>query len=101
MSAVVWYLLVGSAIAVAAAVRMLLSRDPVARLVAVNVVGSGAFLVILALASRGDDVDPVLAALVITGLVITAAFTGLAAVLIRRVEGGEATDDDPAGGERR
>lgn len=94
MSAVLWYLLIGSVVAVAGVVRMLLARDPVGRLVAVNVVGAGAFLIILALAARTADVDPVLAALVITGLVITAAFTGLAAVLIRRIESPTPPDTD-------
>ena len=52
-----------------------------------NVLGSGSLLFLLALAARSDPVDPVLSALVITGLVITVAFTGVAAVLIRRIEG--------------
>ncbi|GGH45710.1 NADH-quinone oxidoreductase subunit K [Microbacterium album] len=97
MTVTLWYLLVGSAIAVAACARMLLSRDPVGRLIAMNVVGAGAFLIMLALAARSEQFDPVLAALVITGLVITVAFTGLGAVLIRRIEGAEAADGDDDG----
>lgn len=84
-----WYLLLGSIVAVAGTVRLLLSRDLMARLVAMNVVGVGSLLILLSLGARseGPAPDPVLSALVITGLVITVAFTGLGAVLIRRIEG--------------
>lgn len=95
-SQVQWYLVLGTAIAVIGAVRMLLTRDLVARLIALNVTGIGSLMIILALAARTDqssssgaqapENDPVLSALVITGLVITVAFTGLGAVLIRRIE---------------
>lgn len=84
-----WYLLLGSLMAAAGAVRLLLSPDLMARLVAMNVVGVGSLLILLSLGARseGSAPDPVLSALVITGLVITVAFTGLGAVLIRRIEG--------------
>lgn len=91
MNPTLWYLIIGSVIAVAAVTRTLLTRDLVGRLVAVNVVGVGAFLIILALAIRSGEIDPVLTALVITGLVIASAFTGLGAVLIRRIEDPQAT----------
>ena len=67
-------------------VRMFLVRDRVARLVAMNVVGAGTLLFLIALAARTDPVDPVLTALVITGLVITVAFTAVGALLISRIE---------------
>lgn len=87
--AALWYLLLGSVVAVAGTVRLLLSRDLMAPLVAMNVVGIGSLLVLLSLGARTEGLapDPVLSALVITGLVITVAFTGLGAVLIRRIEG--------------
>ena len=97
LTQVQWYLLLGTAIAVIGLVRMLLTRDLVARLIALNVTGIGSLMIILALGARtaepvdaagaGPGTDPVLSALVITGLVITVAFTGLGAVLIRRIEG--------------
>lgn len=89
-----WYLVVAVALIVAGLVRFLLIRDRVARLVAMNVLGSGALLFLVALAARSEPIDPVLSALVITGLVITVAFTGVGAVLIRRIEGvrGEAAE---------
>lgn len=92
LSVVQWYLLLGVVVAVAGMVRMLLVRDPVARLIAMNVVGAGSLLILIALAARSSPIDPVLSALVITGLVITVAFTGVGAVLIRRIE-----DDDRDG----
>ncbi len=94
-AAALWYLLLGSVVAVAGTVRLLLSRDLMARLVAMNVVGIGSLLILLSLGARSEGVvpDPVLSALVITGLVITVAFTGVGAVLIRRIEG--AQDETP------
>lgn len=101
LTTVQWYLLLGTVIAVAGTVRLLLAQDLVARLVAMNVVGVGSLLILVALAARsgpaagrdGGITDPVLSALVITGLVITVAFTGLGAVLIRRIEGAQDADD--------
>lgn len=89
LSAVACYLLLGVVVAVAGAVRLLLTRDPLARLVAMNVTGTGTLLILLSLAARSRPIDPVLSALVLTGLVVTVAFTGVGAVLIRRIEGGD------------
>lgn len=99
--ATLWYLLLGSVVAVAGTVRLLLSRDLMARLVAMNVVGIGSLLVLLSLGARSEGAapDPVLSALVITGLVITVAFTGVGAVLIRRIEGAQ-DEVPPEGGDR-
>ena len=86
MSTVALYLLLGTVVTVAGLVRMLLVSDLLARLVAMNLVGTGSLLILLALGARSTPIDPVLSALVITGLVITVAFTGFGAVLIRRIE---------------
>lgn len=86
VSTVQWYLVVGIAVSMVGTVRLLLVRDLVSRLIAMNVVGVGSLLILIALAARSQPIDPVLSALVITGLVITVAFTGVAAVLIRRIE---------------
>lgn len=82
------FVALGVVVFVSGMVRMLLSEDLVTRLIAMNVVGVGALTILMALASRVDPIDPVLSALVITGLVITVAFTGVGAVLIRRIESG-------------
>lgn len=81
-----WYVGLAALLVAAGLVRMLLVTDHVARLVAMNILGSGTLLILIALAARSEEIDPVLSALVITGLVITVAFTGVAAVLIRRIE---------------
>lgn len=93
MSSLELYAGLGVAMFVVGAVRLLLVRDLFARLVAMNVTGMGSLLVLMALAARTDPIDPVLSALVITGLVITVAFTGVGAVLIRRIEAAE--DETP------
>lgn len=90
-----FYVVLGIVLAVAGMVRMLLVQDLMARLVAMNVVGVGSLLILLALAARSDPLDPVLSALVITGLVITVAFTGVGAILIRRIEAARDGDGAP------
>jgi multicomponent Na+:H+ antiporter subunit C len=57
------------------------------KIMAVNVMGSGVFLMIGALARRasGDVPDPVPHALVITGIVVSVAATALAITLMLRV----------------
>lgn len=89
-----WYLGLAAVLVAAGLIRMLLAADHVARLVAMNILGSGTLLTLTALAARSEEIDPVLSALVITGLVITVAFTGVAAVLIRRIEVFDAQEAD-------
>lgn len=89
-----WYLGLAAVLVSAGLIRMFLVTDHVARLVAMNVLGSGTLLTLVALAARSTEIDPVLSALVITGLVITVAFTGVAAVLIRRIEAFDAEEAD-------
>lgn len=54
------------------------------KLMAFNLMGSGVFLVMVGLAQRGGEPDPVPQALVLTGIVVAIAATALAVVLIRR-----------------
>ncbi|GGG63519.1 hypothetical protein GCM10011374_28670 [Kocuria dechangensis] len=99
MSTLEWYLWVAAALLGLACVRLLLARDPLVRLIAINVAGSGSLLVLVALAARTDPPDPVLHALVLTGIVITVAFTGVGLVLLRRAEeAAEAPGEDGAAG---
>lgn len=96
MTMAAWYLLLGIIVVITGALRLLMVQDLVARLIALNVTGAGSLMVLMALASRSDPIDPVLSALVITGLVITAAFTSVGAVLIRRLEDHPDIDDGQA-----
>lgn len=54
------------------------------RVLAFNVMGSGAFLVLVGLAQRHGGADPVPQAMVLTGIVVAVASTALALALIRR-----------------
>lgn len=58
------------------------------KVLALNVAGSGVFLVYIALASRGggEQLDPVPQAMVITGIVIAVSTTALALVLVLKLE---------------
>lgn len=95
MSVLEWYLCVAAGLTVLGSVRLLLARDPLVRLICLNVAGSGALLVLVALAARSDPPDPVPHALVLTGIVITVAFTGAGLVLLRRTEETPAGPEEP------
>lgn len=55
------------------------------RILAFNLMGSGAFLVLVGLAQREDVADPVPQAMVLTGIVVAVAATALALALLRRL----------------
>lgn len=59
---------------------------PLRRIIAVNVMGNGVFLVFIALAARvsGDRLDPVPHAMVLTGIVVAVCATALALTLADR-----------------
>jgi multicomponent Na+:H+ antiporter subunit C len=75
------------------------------RLIAVNVIGAGVFLILVALAARpeGSGPDPVPHAMVLTGIVIAVSFTAFAAVLAVRLDRarGPAEGSDEEEGPRR
>lgn len=84
------YLVVAAVIAALGMVRMLTTGDLLRRLIALNVASGGTLMVLLAFAARSGSPDPVPHALALTGIVITVSLTGLALVLIRRIEADEA-----------
>lgn len=55
------------------------------RILAFNLMGSGAFLVLAGLAQRTGIADPVPQAMVLTGIVVAVAATALALALARRL----------------
>jgi len=65
-----------------------LQTDLLRRIIAINVIGVGIFLVLIATAYNGPDAptDPVPHALVLTGIVVAVAATALALALQRRLE---------------
>jgi multicomponent Na+:H+ antiporter subunit C len=58
------------------------------KILAVNIMGSGVFLVLVALAGRSETApDPVPHAMVITGIVVTVSATALALALMLKLTG--------------
>tara|TARA_R110000850_G_scaffold8825_3_gene32467 strand:- start:22363 stop:22659 length:297 start_codon:yes stop_codon:yes gene_type:complete len=78
MSSITLYLLGGIGLCVLGLHALLLQRNALRQIIAVNVMGSGVFMVMVALASRSTPTDPVLQALVVTGLVVAASATAFA-----------------------
>jgi multicomponent Na+:H+ antiporter subunit C len=85
---------------VALAVHALIAhREPLRAVLALNVMGGGVFLLLVGAAARLDVADPVPHALVLTGIVVAVATTGLAVALIRAAERATAGDGDPVPGD--
>lgn len=68
------------------------------KILAVNIMGSGVFLVLVALAKRTGDAlpDPVPHAMVLTGIVVAVSATALALILLLKIfaKSGQATLPD-------
>jgi multicomponent Na+:H+ antiporter subunit C len=61
-------------------------EDLVRRLLALNVMGGGVFLLLVTLARRGGGApDPVPQAMVLTGIVVAVSVTAFALALVRRI----------------
>jgi len=56
------------------------------QILALNVMGSGVFMILLALAARGSVADAVPQALVLTGIVVAISATAFALALLRRLQ---------------
>lgn len=82
MSAIELYLTLGIAVFLLALHGLMTLHDPIRRLIAVNLMGAGTFLVMVSLARRSEVPDPVLHALVVTGLVVAISATAFALRLI-------------------
>lgn len=69
--------------------------DRIRRVLAVNVMGTGVFMVLIALAAPppAGSTDPVLHAMVLTGIVVAVSATGVAVALACRLEEAE---DEPS-----
>lgn len=65
---------------------VVMSRALIRRILGLNVLGTGIFVVIVALARRGPGIpDPVSHALVLTGIVVTVSATAVALALAVRL----------------
>jgi multicomponent Na+:H+ antiporter subunit C len=79
------YALTGAALFCIAMHALIVHAHLLRKILACNVMGSGVFLVLVALAQRGGEPDPVPHALVLTGIVVAVSATALALALTRRL----------------
>jgi multicomponent Na+:H+ antiporter subunit C len=81
-----WYLLVGAALFAFGLRGIFVDSTPLRRIIAVNVMGNGVFLVFVTLAARveGGRPDPVPHAMVLTGIVVAVCATAVALTLADR-----------------
>ncbi len=86
MSPVLLYMLSGVAIFGVCLYAVIVHAHLIRRILALNIMGSGVFLLLTGVARRGPEVDAVPQALVLTGIVVTVAATALALALTRRVQ---------------
>lgn len=87
MTTALWFTMVGAALAAISAHAFFARRHPLRRLIALNVMGSGIFLILIGLARLHPGVlpDPVPHAMVLTGIVVAVSATAFALVLLRRL----------------
>lgn len=91
MSVPVIYALVGVALFCISLYSVIAEAEPLRKVLAVNVMSSGVFLFLVALASRapGPSPDSVPHAMVITGIVVAVSATALAILLAQRLRAGD------------
>lgn len=85
MTPALLFALTGIALFASGAAALILQAHLLRKVIAFNVMGSGAFLVLVGLGQRGDEPDPVAQAMVLTGIVVSIAATALALALARRL----------------
>jgi multicomponent Na+:H+ antiporter subunit C len=89
------FMFTAAAVVVLGLVGMTATADLVRRVLALNVTGTGIFLIFATVAWRSEPnaPDPVPHALVLTGIVVAVSITAVALALARRVEDMDATAD--------
>ncbi|WP_372880579.1 NADH-quinone oxidoreductase subunit K [Psychromonas sp.] len=87
MNAAFFYALVGVGLFCTGLYALIVYAHLLRKILALNIMGSGIFLVLVALAKRtgGMAADPVPLAMVITGIVVTVSATALALTLMLRL----------------
>jgi multicomponent Na+:H+ antiporter subunit C len=92
MSAWLMYAIAGAAVFAISLHGLFVREGVVRKIIAANLLGSGVFLILIAIARRAPgEVDPVPHALVLTGIVVSVSSTACALALARRI--GEASLD--------
>ncbi len=84
MSTGLLYALTGGLLFVMGMAGAVIVADALRKILAFNIMGSGAFLVLVGLAQQDGIPDPVPQAMVLTGIVVAVASTALALALARR-----------------
>jgi len=85
MSSALIYACAGAALFVSGVTGLILLPHLLRKILAFNIMGSGAFLVLVGLGQRDGTPDPVPQAMVLTGIVVAVAATALALALARRL----------------
>jgi multicomponent Na+:H+ antiporter subunit C len=90
------FLLAGAALFALGLRGVFADAAPLRRIIAINVMGNGVFLVFIALAARvaGERPDPVPHAMVLTGIVVAVCATGLALTLADRHRSEDSTPSE-------
>ena len=88
MSTAFLYALVGVGLFCIGLYALIVHAHLLRKILAINVMGSGVFLVLVALANRTENLspDPVPHAMVITGIVVAVSATALALALMLRLQ---------------
>jgi len=79
------YALAGAALFAIGLAGLLALPHLLRKILAFNILGSGAFLILVGLGQRDGSVDPVPQAMVLTGIVVAIAATALALALARQL----------------
>ena len=79
---VVPYLFAGGLLFIIGLHGLILCRSLLRKILALNIMDSGVFMILLSLAARSDPPDPVPQAMVLTGIVVAVSATALALVLL-------------------
>jgi len=85
MSVGLFYALAGAALFVIGLAGLLTLPHLLRKILAFNILGSGAFLILVGLGQRDGGIDPVPQAMVLTGIVVAIAATALALALARQL----------------
>lgn len=81
------YLLLAAALFVLGLHGLFVCRHPLRRILALNVLTTAVFLLLVTLARMADTLDPVPHAMVLTGIVVTVSTTAVALALVVRLAG--------------
>lgn len=89
MTVATWYALVGAAVLAIGMHSLIETAQILRRIIALNLMGSGVFLILIGLGCRVPGAtdagpDPVPQAMVLTGIVVSVSATALALALLRR-----------------